>query len=307
MFAHDVWRVWARRWVAEEMRHAIVIRDYITVTHSVDLAALEAGRMQQVCGGDGTRPGLAGRHARVRRAAGARDAHLAPQHRHAARRRSRLQGDGTRRRRREPALPLLPRPRVGRARDRSVGHDARDRTPGAHVRDARHRHPRLHRARRRDRRHRHLRPRAPPRPGARTGRAAPLERRVDRGSRRRSRAGPRRACVEYIARVDRVGKRVAERREQKRWRTAPREPAWQIAHGADCRSVAACSGDAFRGSRRDRSRRHVVVRPRGDAPGDGGRVARARTARRTGARRDRPAGRPRPGIRSPASASRRRR
>jgi acyl-[acyl-carrier-protein] desaturase len=33
------------------MRHAIVIRDYITVTHSVDLAALEAGRMQQVCGG----------------------------------------------------------------------------------------------------------------------------------------------------------------------------------------------------------------------------------------------------------------
>jgi len=46
-----VWRVWARRWVAEEMRHAIVIRDYVTVTHSVDLAALEAGRMQQVCGG----------------------------------------------------------------------------------------------------------------------------------------------------------------------------------------------------------------------------------------------------------------
>jgi acyl-[acyl-carrier-protein] desaturase len=51
VFAHDTWRVWARRWVAEEMRHAIVIRDYITVTHSVDLAALEAGRMQQVCGG----------------------------------------------------------------------------------------------------------------------------------------------------------------------------------------------------------------------------------------------------------------
>jgi acyl-[acyl-carrier-protein] desaturase len=33
------------------MRHAIVIRDYITVTHAVDLAALEAGRMQQVSGG----------------------------------------------------------------------------------------------------------------------------------------------------------------------------------------------------------------------------------------------------------------
>lgn len=51
VFTPDVWRVWARRWVAEEMRHAIVIRDYITVTHSVDLAALEAGRMQQVSGG----------------------------------------------------------------------------------------------------------------------------------------------------------------------------------------------------------------------------------------------------------------
>ena len=51
VFTPDVWRVWARRWVAEEMRHAIVIRDYMTVTHSVDLAALEAGRMQQVSGG----------------------------------------------------------------------------------------------------------------------------------------------------------------------------------------------------------------------------------------------------------------
>jgi acyl-[acyl-carrier-protein] desaturase len=51
VFTPDVWRVWARRWVAEEMRHAIVIRDYITVTHSVDLAALEAGRMHQVSGG----------------------------------------------------------------------------------------------------------------------------------------------------------------------------------------------------------------------------------------------------------------
>jgi acyl-[acyl-carrier-protein] desaturase len=52
VFVNDVWREWARRWVAEEMRHSIVIRDYITVTHSVDLAALEHGRMQQVCGGN---------------------------------------------------------------------------------------------------------------------------------------------------------------------------------------------------------------------------------------------------------------
>jgi acyl-[acyl-carrier-protein] desaturase len=50
VFANDVWREWARRWTAEEMRHGIVIRDYITVTHAVDLAALEHARMQQVCG-----------------------------------------------------------------------------------------------------------------------------------------------------------------------------------------------------------------------------------------------------------------
>src|SRR4051794_19699252 len=36
-FPHDVWREWARRWTAEEMRHATVMRDYMTVTHAVDL------------------------------------------------------------------------------------------------------------------------------------------------------------------------------------------------------------------------------------------------------------------------------
>jgi len=50
MFANEVWRGWARRWTAEEMRHGTVIRDYITVTHAVDLVALEAARMEQVCG-----------------------------------------------------------------------------------------------------------------------------------------------------------------------------------------------------------------------------------------------------------------
>ena len=50
VFANDVWREWARRWTAEEMRHGIVIRDYITVTHAVDLAALEDARMRQVSG-----------------------------------------------------------------------------------------------------------------------------------------------------------------------------------------------------------------------------------------------------------------
>jgi acyl-[acyl-carrier-protein] desaturase len=56
MFANDVWRDWAKRWTAEEMRHAIVIRDYIAVTHSVDLDALEHARMHQVCGGEVPQP-----------------------------------------------------------------------------------------------------------------------------------------------------------------------------------------------------------------------------------------------------------
>jgi acyl-[acyl-carrier-protein] desaturase len=59
MFANDVWRDWAKRWTAEEMRHAIVIRDYIAVTHSVDLDALEHARMHQVCGGEVPQPDTA--------------------------------------------------------------------------------------------------------------------------------------------------------------------------------------------------------------------------------------------------------
>ena len=33
----DVWGEWNRRWTAEEGRHAIVIRDYLAVTRSVDM------------------------------------------------------------------------------------------------------------------------------------------------------------------------------------------------------------------------------------------------------------------------------
>src|SRR5215211_8091904 len=45
------WAAWARRWTAEEGRHSIVIRDYLTVTRSVDPVALERARMAQVtCG-----------------------------------------------------------------------------------------------------------------------------------------------------------------------------------------------------------------------------------------------------------------
>lgn len=46
-----VWGTWSRRWTAEEGRHAIVIRDYLTITRSVDPVALERGRMAQVSGG----------------------------------------------------------------------------------------------------------------------------------------------------------------------------------------------------------------------------------------------------------------
>jgi acyl-[acyl-carrier-protein] desaturase len=46
------WGAWMRRWTAEEGRHAIVIRDYLTVTRSVDPVALERERMGQVSTGE---------------------------------------------------------------------------------------------------------------------------------------------------------------------------------------------------------------------------------------------------------------
>jgi acyl-[acyl-carrier-protein] desaturase len=49
--ADDVWGEWARRWTAEEGRHSIVIRDYLTVTRAVDPVALERARMHQVSSG----------------------------------------------------------------------------------------------------------------------------------------------------------------------------------------------------------------------------------------------------------------
>jgi acyl-[acyl-carrier-protein] desaturase len=58
LFGSDgVWGVWARRWTAEEGRHSIVIRDYLTVTRSIDPIALERGRMAQVSGGIVPAPG----------------------------------------------------------------------------------------------------------------------------------------------------------------------------------------------------------------------------------------------------------
>jgi len=42
------WINWIGRWTAEEGRHAIVLRDYLTVTRNLDPVALERGRMQQL-------------------------------------------------------------------------------------------------------------------------------------------------------------------------------------------------------------------------------------------------------------------
>ena len=45
------WGEWVRRWTAEEGRHSIVLRDYLTVTRGLDPVALERGRMDQVSRG----------------------------------------------------------------------------------------------------------------------------------------------------------------------------------------------------------------------------------------------------------------
>lgn len=50
------WGVWVRRWTAEEGRHSIVLRDYVTVTRALDPVALERARMAQVECGQVPRP-----------------------------------------------------------------------------------------------------------------------------------------------------------------------------------------------------------------------------------------------------------
>ena len=47
----DVWGEWSHRWTAEEARHSIAIRDFLTVTRAIDPRALEDGRMSQMSGG----------------------------------------------------------------------------------------------------------------------------------------------------------------------------------------------------------------------------------------------------------------
>jgi acyl-[acyl-carrier-protein] desaturase len=45
------WGEWVRRWTAEEGRHSIVLRDYLTVSRHIDPVTLERARMAQVCAG----------------------------------------------------------------------------------------------------------------------------------------------------------------------------------------------------------------------------------------------------------------
>jgi len=60
MFGRDgAWGEWNRRWTAEEGRHAIAIRDYLTVTRALDPVALERARMAQVQCGQVPEPNLA--------------------------------------------------------------------------------------------------------------------------------------------------------------------------------------------------------------------------------------------------------
>ncbi len=57
MFGRDsAWGTWSRRWTAEEGRHSIVIRDYLTVTRAIDPVGLERARMAQVSTGQVPEP-----------------------------------------------------------------------------------------------------------------------------------------------------------------------------------------------------------------------------------------------------------
>lgn len=51
-----VWREWSHRWTAEEARHSIAMRDYLTVTRALDPRVLEDGRMSQMSGGQVPNP-----------------------------------------------------------------------------------------------------------------------------------------------------------------------------------------------------------------------------------------------------------
>ncbi|MBB5873109.1 acyl-[acyl-carrier-protein] desaturase [Allocatelliglobosispora scoriae] len=52
LFGRDgAWGTWVHRWTAEEGRHGVAIRDYLTVTRAVDPIALERARMVHMTAG----------------------------------------------------------------------------------------------------------------------------------------------------------------------------------------------------------------------------------------------------------------
>jgi acyl-[acyl-carrier-protein] desaturase len=52
LFGRDgAWGTWVHRWTAEEGRHGVAIRDYLTVTRAVDPIALERARMDHMSAG----------------------------------------------------------------------------------------------------------------------------------------------------------------------------------------------------------------------------------------------------------------
>ncbi|MEX1106808.1 MAG: acyl-ACP desaturase [Ilumatobacteraceae bacterium] len=57
MFGNEgIWREWSHRWTAEEARHSIAMRDYLTVTRALDPRLVEDGRMSQMSGGQVPNP-----------------------------------------------------------------------------------------------------------------------------------------------------------------------------------------------------------------------------------------------------------
>ncbi len=51
-----VWKEWSHRWTAEEARHSIALRDFMTVTRVLDPKLVEDGRMSQMSGGEVPQP-----------------------------------------------------------------------------------------------------------------------------------------------------------------------------------------------------------------------------------------------------------